>query len=176
MTGTQTSPNILLIMPDQMRGDCMSLVGHPVLLTPNIDAIGGQGATFTQAYTTCASCIAARRSLLTGQFPASHGMVGYAEGVPLNAPTLPQCLRADGYATAIVGRYMHQSPYTEPYGFETRIPPTDGARRASVDAALHRWRQRLIQVLRDRPEGFTDGERLLPGRPYPALLPHVSGT
>ena len=121
MTGTQTSPNILLIMPDQMRGDCMSLVGHPVLLTPNIDAIGGQGATFTQAYTTCASCIAARRSLLTGQFPASHGMVGYAEGVPLNAPTLPQCLRAAGYATAIVGRYMHQSPYTEPYGFETRI-------------------------------------------------------
>ena len=27
-------PNILLIMPDQMRGDCLSLEQHPCLLTP----------------------------------------------------------------------------------------------------------------------------------------------
>ncbi|MCJ7550572.1 MAG: sulfatase-like hydrolase/transferase [Anaerolineae bacterium] len=47
-----TQPNILLIMPDQMRGDCLSLAHHPVLLTPNIDAIAGQGAFFTHAYTT----------------------------------------------------------------------------------------------------------------------------
>ena len=38
------------------------------------------------------------------------------------------------------------------------------------------WRQRLIDRLTGRPEGFTDGEHLIPGRPYGPLLPHVSGT
>ena len=33
------------------------------------------------------------------------------------------------------------------------------------------WRQRLIEELTDRPEGFTDGRRLIPGRPYAAVMP-----
>lgn len=114
-------PNILLIMPDQMRGDCLSLEKHPVLETPNIDAIGQGGMHFRRAYTTAASCIPARRSLLTGQFPATNGMVGYREGMPLKSPTVTQMLRDAGYFTAIAGRYMHQAPYDEPYGFEKRV-------------------------------------------------------
>jgi len=114
-------PNILLVMPDQMRGDCLSLVGHPAVLTPNIDELGGQGVLFRRAYTSCASCIPARRSLLTGQFPATSGMVGFGGGCPITAPTLPQTLRDAGYETSIVGRYMHQSPYEEPYGYNKRI-------------------------------------------------------
>jgi arylsulfatase len=108
-------------MPDQMRGDCMSLEGHPVLQTPNIDRIGSEGVHFASAYTTCASCIAARRSLLTGQFPATNGMVGYREGIPIKVPTMPQLLKDAGYFTAIAGRYMHQSPRDEPYGFEKLV-------------------------------------------------------
>ena len=114
-------PNILFIMPDQMRGDCLSLERHPVLLTPNIDTIGGQGTHFTRAYTTCASCIPARRSFLTGQYPATNGMVGFRGGCPITTPTLPKVLVAAGYRTAMVGRYMHQDPYEEPYGYQTRI-------------------------------------------------------
>ena len=33
------------------------------------------------------------------------------------------------------------------------------------------WRQRLIEELKDRPEGFADGERLIPGRPYSPVMP-----
>ncbi len=127
------SPNLLLIMPDQMRGDCLSLAGHPVLRTPVLDAIGAQGAHFTHAYSTCPSCIPARRALLTGQFPASGGMVGF-RGAPLTVPTLPQLLRQAGYATRLAGRHMHQEPYDEPYGYEeqllgsTYIPNDDYAR------------------------------------------------
>ena len=33
-----------------------------------------------------------------------------------------------------------------------------------------RW---LIEELQGRPEGFTDGQRLIPGRPYPSVLPHT---
>ncbi len=114
-------PNFLLIMPDQMRADCLSLEGHTALLTPVIDSIGGQGAWFTRAYTTCASCIPARRSLLTGLFPAHNGVVGYQEGIPIKDPTLVQRLRDAGYATMLAGRYMHQSPYEAHYGYEREI-------------------------------------------------------
>jgi arylsulfatase A-like enzyme len=89
---SEVRPNILIIMPDEMRGDCLSLEHHPVLQTPTIDAIGEGGVHFTRAYTTCASCIAARRSLLTGQYPATNGMVGYREGVPITTPTLTELL------------------------------------------------------------------------------------
>lgn len=121
MSDGRERPNILIVMPDQMRGDCLSLENHPVLQTPNIDGIGKGGVHFTHAYTTCASCIAARRSMLTGQFPSTNGVVGYREGVTIKAPTMTQLLRDAGYATAIAGRYMHQSPREEPYGFEKRV-------------------------------------------------------
>jgi len=112
-------PNFLLIMTDQQRGDCLSIEGHPVLLTPNMDSIGGAGVRFTRCYSPCPSCIAARRSLLSGQEPATHGMVGYRDGVEWAAPpTLPGVLRAAGYQTYLVGRSMHQFPPRKRYGYE----------------------------------------------------------
>ena len=121
MTADVRKPNILLVMPDQMRGDCLSLEGHPVVSTPVIDEIGGAGMHFRRGYTTCASCIPARRSLLTGQYPSTNGMVGYEEGVPIRTVTFPEILRDAGYRTVITGRYMHQSPYEHSYGFEERV-------------------------------------------------------
>jgi len=115
-------PNILLIMTDQQRGDCLGIDGHPVLLTPTMDAIAGQGVRFTRAYTTCPSCIAARRSLLSGQFPVTHGMRGYADGIEWHAPpTLPEVLSRAGYHTYLVGRNMHQHPTRKRYGFDHMV-------------------------------------------------------
>ena len=115
-------PNILLIMTDQQRGDCLGIDGHPVLLTPTMDRIAGQGVRFVHAYTTCPSCIAARRSLLSGQFPATHGMRGYRDGVEWDAPpTLPQVLSDHGYHTYLVGRCMHQHPPRKRYGYDHMV-------------------------------------------------------
>ena len=115
-------PNFLLIMTDQQRGDCLGIEGHPVLLTPTMDNIARRGARFTRAYTTCPTCIAARRSLLSGQFPATHGMVGYRDGVEWNAPTtLPAALSRAGYQTFLVGRGMHQHPARKRYGYDHMI-------------------------------------------------------
>lgn len=120
MEPQEKRPNILLIVPDQMRGDCLGIDGHPSLLTPNMDEVAAQGTHFRRAYTTCASCIPARRSLLTGQYPATNGMVGFQGGCPIESPVLPQLLSEAGYHTAITGRYMHQHPYEEDYGYQTR--------------------------------------------------------
>jgi hypothetical protein len=46
-------PDILFLMPDQMRGDCLSLLGHPVVRTPNLDKLAQEGALFRRAYSTC---------------------------------------------------------------------------------------------------------------------------
>lgn len=99
----------------------MSIAGHPVLETPALDAIGRGGTAFTAAYTTCPSCIPARRAFLTGRYPANNGMVGMVNGYRIPWPTLPQCLLDHGYATALIGRTMHQSPKDEPYGYQTWI-------------------------------------------------------
>jgi len=115
---TKDRPNFILFMTDQQRGDCLSIDGHPVLLTPVMDSIGGGGAHFTHAYSTCPSCVPARRSLLSGQFPISNQMVGMTTS-PWDPPTtLPRELQAAGYQTAIVGRNMHQYRPDGFYGFE----------------------------------------------------------
>ena len=113
-------PDILLIMPDQMRGDCLSILGHAAVRTGHLDELARQGTLFRRAYTTVPSCKPARHALLTGLFPQTSGVVGYA-GRPLSSPTMPQLLSDAGYTTVLVGRHMHQVPHTEPYGYQTRV-------------------------------------------------------
>jgi arylsulfatase len=116
----KVKPDILLIMPDQMRGDCLGIAGHPVVRTPHLDRLGREGATFSRAYATCPSCIPSRHSLLTGLYPSSSGVVGYA-GRKITSPTLPGLLGENGYRTALVGRYMHQKPSDESYGYQQEV-------------------------------------------------------
>jgi arylsulfatase A-like enzyme len=132
-------PNILLIMTDQQRGDALSIEGHPVLQTPNMDAIAGAGVRFSHAYSSCPSCIAARRSLLSGQFPRSHGMVGYAESHEWNPPaTLPGVLKAAGYHTALVGRCMHQHPVRKRFGYDQMTTHSHLEKNSAYDRFLAR--------------------------------------
>ena len=87
-----------------------------------MDAIAGKGVRFSKAYTPCPTCIAARRSILSGQFPSTHGMVGYMDGVEWDAPaTLPEVLGKSGYQTFWAGRSMHQYPVRKRYGFDHMV-------------------------------------------------------
>jgi arylsulfatase A-like enzyme len=116
----QPNPDILLIMPDQMRGDCLSILGHAAVKTPQLDKLAAQGMLFRRAYSTVPSCIPARYALLTGLFPQTSGVVGF-RATPIHCPTMPQLLSAAGYATVLVGRTMHQTPPEEPYGYRKWI-------------------------------------------------------
>ncbi|MBB3073247.1 arylsulfatase A-like enzyme [Paenibacillus baekrokdamisoli] len=119
-------PNILLIMTDQQRGDCLSIEGHPVLLTPNMDSIAAQGVRFDRCYSTCPVCIPARRSLLSGQYPDTHGIVGYYQQAEWDASiSLPTALKNAGYHTYLVGRDMHQFPQNKRYGYDHTVSYPD---------------------------------------------------
>ncbi|MBT3289056.1 MAG: sulfatase-like hydrolase/transferase [Victivallales bacterium] len=111
-------PNIIFIVTEQHRADCVGYENHPVLLTPNLDNIAHNGVRFGRFYSACPSCISARRSMLTGQLPQTHGLVGYREGLEWDTPTLPGVLRDHGYQTHLVGRSMHQFPARRRHGYE----------------------------------------------------------
>jgi arylsulfatase A-like enzyme len=112
-------PHILLITTDQQRGDCLGLDGHPVLSTPNLDEIGGEGTYFEHAYSEVPSCIAARRILLSGMHQTAAGLVGYRDQLEWNPPhTLPGELTKAGYQTHLVGK-LHFWPHRKRYGFES---------------------------------------------------------
>ena len=118
--GESSRPDILLIMPDQMRGDCLSLLGHPAVRTPALDALARQGVLFRRAYTPVASCIPARYALLTGLSPQTSGVVGF-RAKPFATPSLPEMLSEAGYATILVGRNMHQVSESGSCGYQRRI-------------------------------------------------------
>lgn len=110
-------PNILLITVDQMRGDCLSILGHPDVKTPYLDTMAHRGVLFENAYSACPSCIAARCGLMTGLSPAHHGRVGYKDGVPWRYEhTLAGELAKVGYHTENIGK-LHTNPLRNSLGF-----------------------------------------------------------
>lgn len=109
--------NILLIMTDQMRGDCLGAAGHPDVKTPYLDTLAARGVRYTNAYTAVPSCIAARCALHTGRSQRSHGRVGYQDKVPWQyAHTMAGELAAAGYYAQCVGK-MHVHPLRNLMGF-----------------------------------------------------------
>ena len=112
-----TRPNIVLIMTDQQRGDCLGIDDHPVLQTPYLDELATAGVRFRHAYTASPVCIPARRTLMSGQKPASHGVMMNAAGW-LDGPTLPGELSRAGYQTHLVGK-LHLYPKRKLYGFDS---------------------------------------------------------
>jgi arylsulfatase len=114
-------PNIILIVADQWRGDCLSIDGHPVVHTPHLDQMALDGVRFNHAYTACPSCIPARAALFTGLTQESHGRVGYKDGVDWDYPvTLAGELTAAGYQTQAIGK-MHVYPERSQMGFQNVI-------------------------------------------------------
>ena len=112
-------PNILFILTDQMRGDCLGIAGHPVVETPHLDELARRGTLFTAAYSTCPSCIAARASIMTGLTPSSHGRLGYQDRVPWRYDDmLPALLGRAGYQTHCVGK-THFYPQRAHLGFDS---------------------------------------------------------
>jgi N-acetylglucosamine-6-sulfatase len=104
----QTRPNIVFIITDDHRWDCLSRAGHAFLKTPNIDRIANEGAYFENAFVTLPLCSPSRASVLTGQYANKHAIVGNtAAGGPIShqLDTWPRRLQKSGYETACVGKW-----------------------------------------------------------------------
>jgi arylsulfatase len=113
-------PDILLIMPDQWRGDALSILNCSGVNTPQLDKLAREGALFRRTYATVPSCIPARYGMLTGLFPQTSGVVGF-KTKRITVPTLPGTLSKVGYHTILVGRNMHQVKASGSCGYDQRI-------------------------------------------------------
>jgi arylsulfatase len=121
----QTRPNIVLIMADQMRADCVRAAGNPAIETPHLDRIARGGVLFRSAYSSTPTCTPARAALLTGMSPWNHGMLGYGAVAERYRVELPQLLRDAGYYTLGIGK-MHWRPQRALHGFHRTILDESG--------------------------------------------------
>ncbi len=111
-------PNILLIVCDQFRGDCLSFEGHPDVLSPNLDSLAATSVYFKHAYSPVPSCIPARAMMFTGKYAKHNKRVGYQDGVSWEyKDMLAERLSQAGYQTQCVGK-MHVHPPRNNCGFQ----------------------------------------------------------
>jgi arylsulfatase len=120
-------PNILLVMTDHWPGRLLGSAGHPVIQTPTLDELARSGTRFSRAHSECPVCIPARRSLMTGTPPRTHGdrsMASQAIPVP-DLPTLAQTFRDAGYQATAVGK-LHVFPQRNRIGFDEVLLNEEG--------------------------------------------------
>jgi len=132
-------PNFVLFVTDQHRADHLGCYGHPVLRTPNIDALAARGATFERFFVTSPVCMPNRASLMTGRMPSIHGV--RSNGIPLSMrqTTFVELLAAAGYDTALIGK-SHLQNFTgnpplvrAPESRDGLRAPPEGLREAFKD-------------------------------------------
>lgn len=114
------SPNILLIIADQMAGPALPVYGHLVVKAPNISALAEGSVVFDSAYCNSPLCAPSRASMLTGQLASRIGAFDNAAEFPADIPTLGHYLRLMGYRTCLAGK-MHFVGPDQLHGFEERL-------------------------------------------------------
>ncbi len=96
-------PNVLFITLDQFRGDSLSCAGHPVVRTPNLDALAAAGVRLARHYSQAAPCSPGRAALYTGTYQMTNRVV--ANGTPLDDrfDNVARVARRAGYEPALFG-------------------------------------------------------------------------
>lgn len=121
-------PNIVLIISDQFRWDCLGTNGrNPLQLTPNLDAMARVGTNFANAITNQPVCAPSRGCLFTGQYGTRHGVWHNGIALPTDAVTIAKVLRSNGYTANYAGKWHLAPPY-----------PGDRARTAGAVAPPYR--------------------------------------
>jgi arylsulfatase len=112
--------NLLFVMTDQQRGDCLGADGNPSIRTPNLDRLAREGTRFRHAYSSTPTCTPARAALLTGLSPWNHGMLGYGEIPARFEYEKPRALRDLGYSPTSIGK-NHFAPWRNGHGYEQML-------------------------------------------------------
>ena len=135
-------PNIVLIIADQLRYDCVGANGNRLIRTPNIDRLAAQSANFTSAYVQSPVCVPSRMSILTGRYAHSHkNRVNYTP-CDRSEVFLQRMLSDAGYQTGSVGK-LHYYPPTNEHarstGFDS-VQLDDGVATTDPFSDYVKWR------------------------------------
>lgn len=109
-------PNLVFIMADDLGYADLGCYGGRAPISPWLDKLAAQGVRFTHAYANSALCSPSRFALMTGRYQyrlrggAEEPLTGKSRGkshlgLPPEHPTLPSLLQAQGYRTALIGKW-----------------------------------------------------------------------
>ncbi len=140
---TPKQPNVLFILADDLGYHDLSCMGSTFYETPNIDQIAQKGITFTNGYAACQVCSPSRASLMTGKFPARHGITdwlgaktgedwrgarrftkllppNYVAHLQHDETTIAEAFKEQDYQTFFAGKWHlgEQGSYPEDHGFD----------------------------------------------------------
>jgi choline-sulfatase len=115
--------NLLILMADQHKPDCLGIAGHPVVKTPNLDALARGGMRFSSAYCTDPVCTPSRASILTGLYAHHHGALNNSTPWPYQHKTIAHYFGAAGYMSALIGKMHFVDAQT--HGFDYRLDFND---------------------------------------------------
>jgi arylsulfatase A-like enzyme len=126
-TSEARRPNILYITTDYQAGEDVPWAGSPrapgspFLQMPHLQRLGEEGVVFDRHNCTAPICIPSRYTMVTGQYPHTHGKWdNYGGWVPEGSPVLMEELGEAGYHNAGIGK-MHFDPWDRMAGFDRRI-------------------------------------------------------
>ena len=154
--------NVVVIMADDIGFECYSQYGSKFYQTPNIDRLAKQGAHFTQAYSQ-PICTPSRVRIMTGRYNFRN-YTTFGE-LDLQQPTFAKMAKANGYATAIAGKW------------QLSLADLEGPYKAGFDEYCL-WHFSRGQPPKSTPEAFRKkGSRYKSPRLFEngALVPNTEG-
>ena len=99
-------PNVILVISDQFRWDCLGQNGlNSLNLTPNLDSMAAEGVNFLNAITNQPVCAPSRACLFTSQYTNRHGVWRNSIALPQQATTLAKIFRQAGYSANYIGKW-----------------------------------------------------------------------
>jgi arylsulfatase A-like enzyme len=108
------TPNIIIIMADDLGYGDLGCYGHPGIRTPNLDRMAAEGLRFTDFYSSAPVCTPSRAGLMTGRLAVRSGMTSdsrrvlfpdSAGGLQQNEITIARALKNKGYTSACIGKW-----------------------------------------------------------------------
>lgn len=111
---TSRPPNVVLIITDDVGYGDFGSYGAPDVRTPNVDRLAREGLRLTDFYANAPTCSPTRAGLMTGRYQqrvgieaplGAGGKADAARGLAPKGASLPQLLKDNGYATALVGKW-----------------------------------------------------------------------
>ncbi|MEM1298694.1 MAG: sulfatase-like hydrolase/transferase [Pseudomonadota bacterium] len=114
--------NIIVIMTDELRRDCLGCYGAPMVRTPHIDALAARGMRFDAAYTPSPICVPARASIATGRYVHEIGYWSNAQPYHGEPRSWHHGLRDAGREMLSIGK-LHFRGTEDDNGFTREINP-----------------------------------------------------
>jgi arylsulfatase A-like enzyme len=169
-------PNIVFILADDLGyGDVRCYNPASKVATPHLDRLAREGLRFTDAHSPSTVCTPSRYSLLTGRMAFRINYRSVFEGVggpcliKADQLTLPQMLRGQGYATAMIGKWHVGLSFLDHDGQRITQGGVAGAKlidysRAIPDAPIHRGFDQFFGTAccpaTDSLYAYIDGDRI----------------